>query len=83
MENRIMNEIIKRAKEVTAKWNAEKNDKKRLAMMAEANRRVQVREFDNMLCLSLDGVPVMPMREFNQQVLSDARLTLYNYLNRE
>ncbi len=78
-----MNEIIKRAKEVTAKWNAEKNDKKRLAMMAEANRRVQVREFDNMLCLSLDGVPVMPMREFNQQVLSDARLTLYNYLNRE
>lgn len=83
MENRIMNGIIKKAKEVTAKWNTERNEKNRLAMMAEANRRVQVREFDNMLCLSLDGIPVMPMREFSKQMLSDARLTLYNYLNRE
>lgn len=50
--------------------------------MKEAERRIQVREFDNMLCLSLDGIPVLPMSEFNKQTLADARLTLFNYLNR-
>lgn len=51
--------------------------------MKEAERRIQVREFDNMLCLSLDGIPVLPMSEFNKQTLADARLTFFNYLNRD
>lgn len=55
-------------------------ENKRIGIMVEAERRIQVREFDGMLCLSIDGIPVMPMREFNRQTLSDARLTLYNYL---
>ena len=57
------------------------SENKRLGRIEEAARRVQVKEFDNMLCLSIDGVPILPMREFNKQMLSDARLTLYNYLN--
>lgn len=59
-----------------------KADKQRLSKMEEANRRVQVREFDNMLCISLDGMPIVPLKEFDKQALSDARLTFYNYINR-
>lgn len=72
-----------KAKQLTAKWEKERKDSKRLATMKEAERRIQVREFDNMLCLSLDGIPVLPMTEFNKQTLADARLTLFNYLNRQ
>lgn len=55
-------------------------DKHRISLMEETNRRLQVREFDNILCLAIDGIPVLPMKEFSKQVLSDARLTLFNYL---
>lgn len=58
----------------------ERSDKKRIALMREAGNRIQVREFDNMLCLSLDGIPVLPMRDFDKQTLADARLTFFNYL---
>lgn len=57
------------------------DERKKLHLMEEVNRRIQVKEFDNILCLSVDGVPVIPMGNFNKQMLSDARLTLYNYLN--
>lgn len=82
MEDCPMMNAYKKAKQLTAKLKQELKDSKRLATMKEAERRIQVREFDNMLCLSLDGVPVLPMREFNKQTLADARLTLFNYLNR-
>ena len=72
-----------KAKQLTAKWEQERKESKRLATMKEAERRIQVREFDNMLCLSLDGIPVLPMSEFNKQTLADARLTFFNYLNRQ
>lgn len=77
-----MMNAYKKVKQLTAKLEQKLKDSKRLATMKEAERRIQVREFDNMLCLSLDGVPVLPMREFNKQTLADARLTLFNYLNR-
>lgn len=57
------------------------SDKKRLETMKEAERRIQVMEFDNMLCLAIDGIPVLPMSDFNKQTLADARLTFFNYLN--
>lgn len=74
-----MMQAYKKAKQLTAKWEQEqeRKDSKRLATMKEAERRIQVREFDNMLCLSLDGVPVLPMSEFNKQTLADARLTFF------
>lgn len=75
-----MMNAYEKAKQLTAKWEQERKDNKRLATMKEAERRIQVREFDNMLCLSLDGVPVLPMSEFNKQTLADARLTFFNYL---
>ena len=76
-----MMNAYEKAKQLTAKWEQERKDSKRLATMKEAERRIQVREFDNMLCLSLDGVPVLPMSEFNKQTLADARLTFFNYFN--
>lgn len=79
---RIVMKVYEKAKQLTAKWEQERKDSKRLATMKEAERRIQVREFDNMLCLSLDGVPVLPMSEFNKQTLADARLTFFNYLIR-
>lgn len=63
-----------------AQLSRERSDKKRIATMREASSRIQVREFDNMLCLSLDGIPVLPMRDFDKQTLADARLTFFNYL---
>lgn len=77
-----MMNAYEKAKQLTAKWEQERKDNKRLATMKEAERRIQVREFDNMLCLPLDGVPVLPMSEFNKQTLADARLTFFNYLIR-
>ena len=58
-----------------------KADKHRMALTEEANRRIQVREFDNILCLSIDGIPLLPMSDFDKQTLADARLTFFNYLN--
>ncbi len=78
-----MMNAYEKAKQLIAKWKQERKDSKRLASIKEAERRIQVREFDNMLCLSLDGVPVLPMSEFNKKTLADARLTLFNYLNRQ
>lgn len=51
-----MMNAYEKAKQLTAKWEQERKDSKRLATMKEAERRIQVREFDNMLCLSLDGI---------------------------
>ena len=68
---------------IKAGYRQRAKDKRRLGMMGEAERRIQVREFDNMLCLSLDGIPVLPMGEFDKQTLQDARLTFYNYLSRK
>lgn len=82
MEDCPMMNALEKAKLLTAKWEQERKDNKRLATMKEAERRIQVRESDNMLCLSLDGVPVLPMSEFNKQTLADARLTFFNYLIR-
>lgn len=72
--------ITEKVIKTTAKWKTKRNEGKRIEAMREAARRVQVREFDNMLCLSLDGIPLVPLREFDKQALSDARLTFYNYL---
>ena len=66
---------------MVAKIKTKQEEKKKLSRMIEVNRRMQVREFNNMLCLSLDGIPVLPLKDFNKQALSDARLTLYNYLS--
>lgn len=82
LEDCPMMNAYEKAKQLTAKWEQERKDSKRLETMKEAERRIQVREFDNMLCLSLDGVPVLPMSEFNKQTLADARLTFFNYLIR-
>lgn len=46
-----MMNAYEKAKQLTAKWEQERKDNKRLATMKEAERRIQVREFDNMLCL--------------------------------
>lgn len=46
-----MMNAYEKAKQLTAKWEQERKDSKRLATMKEAERRIQVREFDNMLCL--------------------------------
>lgn len=78
-----MMQVYKKFKMLTAEWEQERKDKKRIATMIEASHRIQVREFDNMLCLSLDGIPVLPMSDFNKQTLADARLTFFNYLNRK
>lgn len=59
-----------------------RNDRQRIARIKEADRRIQVREFDNMLCISLDGIPVVPLPNFDKKALSDARLTFFNYINR-
>lgn len=83
MEGRTMMQAYTKAKQLTDKWKQERNDNKRLATMREAERRIQVSEFDNMLCLSLDGIPVLPMGDFNKQTLADARLTFFNYLNKK
>lgn len=77
-----MSKAIEKARQLADNWQQERKDKRRLATMAEAERRIQVREFNNMLCLSLDGIPVLPMNNFNKQTLADARLTFFNYLNR-
>lgn len=75
---------IERIQNIFENWKIRvqqrKADKHRLALMGEASRRIQVREFDNILCLSIDGIPVLPMRDFDKQILADARLTLFNYL---
>lgn len=78
-----MMRAYEKAKQLTEEWKQERKDNKRLATMAEAERRIQVREFDNMLCLAIDGIPVLPMRDFDKQALADARLTLFNYLSRK
>lgn len=78
-----MKEVYEKLRIVAAEWKQERKDKKRIATMIEASHRIQVREFDNMLCLSLDGIPVLPMGNFNKQTLADARLTFFNYLNRK
>lgn len=44
-----MMNAYEKAKQLTAKWEQERKDSKRLATMKEAERRIQVREFDNML----------------------------------
>ncbi len=72
--------IRQKAMDTAARWRKERTESRRMAAVREADRRIQVREFDGMLCLSLDGMPVMPMKEFDRKVLSDARLTFYNYI---
>ena len=64
MEGCPMMKAYVKAKQLTAKWEQERKDSKRLATMKEAERRIQV-------------------REFNKQTLADARLTFFNYLNRD
>ena len=39
-----MMKAYKKAKQLTAKWEQERKDSKRLATMKEAERRIQVRE---------------------------------------
>lgn len=78
-----MKEVYGKLRIIAAEWKQERKDKKRIATMSEAEHRIQVREFDNMFCLSLDGIPVLPMGDFNKQTLADARLTFFNYLNRK
>lgn len=41
-----MMNAYEKAKQLTAKWEQERKDNKRLATMKEAERRIQVREFD-------------------------------------
>lgn len=48
--------------------------------MHEANQRVQVQEFNHQLCLSIDGIPILPLDCFNVNTLESARTTLYQYL---
>lgn len=76
-----MMQAYKRAKEITEGWKQQREDNSRLAKMQEAERRIQVREFNNILCLSVDGMPILPMSDFDKQTLADARLTFFNYLN--
>lgn len=77
----MMERVQARLNEWRAKASQAKEERRRLETMREAERRIQVREFDNILCLSIDGIPVLPMGQFNRQTLSDARLTLFNYLS--
>lgn len=65
-----------------AEMKKKRNDRQRIARIKEEDRRIQVREFDNMLCISLDGIPVVPLTNFDKKALSDARLTFFNYINR-
>lgn len=47
----------------------------------QAEHRIQVREFGKQLCLAFDNIPILPMEEFNNEVLTEARKTFNNYLN--
>lgn len=44
-----MMQAYKKAKQLTAKLEQELKDSKRLATMKEAERRIQVREFDSLM----------------------------------
>lgn len=57
-----------------------RNIRRNARLTKEAEARVQVREFGGQLCLSIDGVPLLPMATYNTLMLQDARTTLYNYL---
>lgn len=47
----------------------------------QAGRRIQVREFNKQLCLAFDGIPILPLKDFDNEVLTEARKTFNEYLN--
>lgn len=52
----------------------------RIDKLQEAGRRLQVREFGDRLCLAFDGIPILPMADFDNRMLTDARQTFLDYI---
>lgn len=52
----------------------------RIDKLQEAGRRLQVREFGDRLCLAFDGIPILPMADFDNSLLTNARQTFLDYI---
>ena len=51
--------------------------------VAEAERRIQYREFGGMLVVAFDNIPIVPVTEDNNTVLEDCRDLFANYIFRQ
>lgn len=49
----------------------------------EAERRIQYREFNGMLVVALDNIPIVPVTENNNTVLDDCRDVFARYIFKE
>ena len=46
----------------------------------EAERRIQYREFDGMLVIALDNIPIVPVEEYSSVTLEDCRALFGSYI---
>lgn len=76
----ILQSIKAKLQQLRFAYNTRRHILKQSKCTDEANHRVQVQEFNHQLCLSIDGIPVLPMDVFNVNTLENARTTLYQYL---
>jgi hypothetical protein len=65
-----------------AQRKQQRKARKEERLQREAEHRIQVREFDGVLCLCLDNIPVLERTAFNDAELKQARFLLFNYLKR-
>lgn len=46
----------------------------------EAERRIQYREFNGMLVIALDNIPIVPVEEYSSDTLEDCRALFGSYI---